>query len=103
VIRDVPVKLVEPDDVLDSDLEPVRVTDPLCVLDTLDDRDCVGDPVIVLLVVTDPDNVVVPVEDAEPLELLERVPEAVDVREAAAVPVDDGESVGTVELVGVFV
>ena len=46
---------------------------------------------------------VVPVDDAEPLELLDRVPELVDVREEAAVPVDDGESVGTVELVGVFV
>lgn len=81
----------------------MSVTDPLCVLDILDDRDRVGDPVIVLLVVTDPDNVVVPVEDAEPRELLERVPEPVDVREAAAVPVEDGERVGTVDVVGVFV
>ena len=81
----------------------MSVTEPLCVLDTLDDPDRVGDPVIVLLVVTDPDTVVVPVEDAEPLELLERVPEAVDVREAAAVPVEDGERVGIVDGVGVFV
>jgi hypothetical protein len=47
--------------------------------------------------------VVVPVDDAEPLELLERVPDPVDVREAAAVPVEDGERVSTVDRVGVFV